>query len=315
MIESLGWFDPRHSQPACIQRWARATTVLGAWIAKKINSMPHPHVFDSYLQRWNAQAAGAPFATATSELMPVRLTGALEGLSAMIKIARDPGERIGGHVLQWWNGAGAARVYACDPDSGALLMERATGPRHLLRMALEGEDDAATACVCHTIHQLHAPRSSTPPAHLLGLAQFFKSLAPMGQQEGGLMAECAMVAAELLDSQREHVVLHGDAHHSNILDFGPRGWLAIDPKRVTGERYYDYVNVLCNPDLKTCTDPARFARQLAIVLNVTGLERTRLLQWVMAHAALSAAWFLEDGLRTKAHEELAIAQLARQALG
>lgn len=80
-------------------------------------------------------------------------------------------------------------------------------------------------------------------------------------------------------------------------------------------RVYDYVNVLCNPDLKTCTDPARFARQLAVVLNVTGLERQRLLKWVMAHAALSAAWFLEDGLRTKAHEELAVAQLARQALG
>lgn len=35
-------------------------------------------------------------------------------------------------------------------------------------------------------------------------------------------------------------VPRGDAHHSNILDFGERGWLAIDPKRVTGERYYDY---------------------------------------------------------------------------
>ena len=73
----------------------------------------------------------------------------------------------------------------------------------------------------------------------------------MAKQEGGLMAECAAVADELLREQREIVVLHGDAHHGNVLDFGQRGWLAIDPKRVMGERCYDYVNVLCNPDLDT----------------------------------------------------------------
>ncbi|HJE61926.1 MAG TPA: 3'-kinase, partial [Alcaligenes faecalis] len=66
--------------------------------------------------------------------------------------------------------------------------------------------------------------------------------------------------------------------------------------------------------LKTSTDPARFARQLAVVIDVTGLERQRLLRWVMAHAALSAAWFLEDGLRTEASKELAVADIARQAL-
>lgn len=271
-------------------------------------------LFDTYLQRWSAQAAGKPFVTPTSDLLPVSLTGKLEGLPAMIKITQDPDERIGGQVLQWWDGDGAARVYACDPDSGALLMERAAGSKHLLRMALEGEDEAATTYICHTLHQLHSNRPSVPPEKLLPLMDFFRSLAPMAQQEGGLMAECAMVANELLRDQREQVVLHGDAHHSNILDFGQRGWLAIDPKRVTGERYYDYVNVLCNPDLKTCTDPARFARQLAVVIDVAGLERQRLLKWVMAHAALSAAWFLEDGLRTQANEELAVAYLAQQAL-
>lgn len=270
--------------------------------------------FNTYLQRWSAQAAGKAFTTATSDLLAVSLTGKFEGLPAMIKVTRDLDERIGGQVLQWWRGDGAARVYACDPASGALLMERATGSRHLLRMALEGQDDAATTCICQTLHQLHSPRPTPPPENLLSLTDFFRSLAPMARQEGGLMAECAMVAEELLRDQRERVVLHGDAHHSNILDFDQRGWLAIDPKRVTGERYYDYVNVLCNPDLKTCTDPVRFARQVAVVIDVAGLERQRLLRWVMAHAALSAAWFLEDGLRTQANVELAVALLAQQAL-
>lgn len=276
--------------------------------------MSNLNLFEIYLQRWGAQVAGNPFATDTSDLLPVTLTGKFAGLAAMIKITRDLDERIGGQVLQWWGGNGAARVYARDQGTGALLMERATGSRHLLRMAQEEEDDEATSCICQTIHQLHAKNSTAPPENLLPLTHFFRSLTPMAQQEGGLMAECATAARELLNDQRELVVLHGDAHHSNILDFDQRGWLAIDPKRVTGERYYDYVNVLCNPDLKTCTDPVRFARQLTVIVNVTGLERRRLLKWVMAHAALSAAWFLEDGLRAKANEELAVAHLARQAL-
>lgn len=277
--------------------------------------MPNLDLFDIHLHHWSAKAAGDPFTTHTSDLLPVILARNLADLPAMIKITRNLDERIGGRVLQWWDGNGAARVYACDQDSGALLMERATGSKHLLHMAREGEDDAATSCICHTIEQLHSKRSSAPPEELLTLTDFFSSLALMAQQEGGLMAECATVAAELLNEQREPVVLHGDAHHGNILDFDRRGWLAIDPKRVTGERYYDYVSVLCNPDLETCTDPRRFARQLAVVINVTGLEPQRLLKWVMAHAALSAAWFLEDGERTRANRQLAVAHLARQTLG
>ena len=277
--------------------------------------MPNLHIFDAYLQRWGARVAGDPFSTHSSDLLPVSLTGSLDGLPAMIKIARDLDEQIGGHVLQWWGGDGAARVHARDEVTGVLLMERATGPRHLLRMALDGEDDAATHTICHTLHQLHAKRPSAPPGQLLPLTDFFGSLAPMAKQEGGLMAECAAVADELLREQREIVVLHGDAHHGNVLDFGQRGWLAIDPKRVMGERCYDYVNVLCNPDLDTSTDPARFARQLDVVVHAAGLERQRLLRWVMAHAALSAAWFLEDGERTQANNELAVAHLARLTLG
>jgi len=271
-------------------------------------------LFDVYLQRWNAQPDGDPFATHAGYLLPVRLDGHPGGRPAMIKIARHIDEKIGAQVMRWWGGDGAACVYAYDDAAGAMLMERATGLGDLLNMAMEGEDDLATRIICRTIGQLHAARGLPPPEKLLPLERFFESLPPMAQREGGLMAECAVVAGELLGSQREQVVLHGDAHHSNILDFGERGWLAIDPKRVTGERCYDYVNVLCNPDLPTCADPLRFARQVEIVVSVAGLERQRLLQWVMAHAALSAAWFLEDGERDKADGELAVARLAQQAL-
>lgn len=276
--------------------------------------MPHFNRFDHYLQRWSVQVAGHSLTTATSDLLPVSLGASLGGHPAMIKITKDPAEKIGGQVMQWWAGKGAAHIYAIDPETGALLMERATGSQQLLHMALEGQDDAATACICHTLLQLHTKRPVPPPANLLPLAHSFQALALMAQRHGGVLAECAGVAGVLLSTPCDLVVLHGDAHHGNILDFGSRGWLAIDPKPAMGDRYYDYANMLCNPDLPTCNDPARMVRQLLVIRKVTELDCQRLLQWVAVQAALSAAWFFEDGLRTKAEAQLAVAQLARQLL-
>lgn len=90
-------------------------------------------------------------------------------------------------------------------------------------------------------------------------------------------------------------MLHGDVHHQNILDFGSRGWLAIDPKRLRGERGFDYANLFCNPDVETAVAAGRLARQVEVVVEAAGLERKRLLQWIVAWAGLSATWWLQDG--------------------
>ncbi|MBA3414879.1 MAG: 3'-kinase, partial [Chloroflexia bacterium] len=130
---------------------------------------------------------------------------------------------------------------------------------------------------------------------------------------GGVLIQSAATARGLLAAPREVGVLHGDLHHGNVLDGGPRGWLAIDPKRLLGERTFDFANIFCNPDLETATAPGRLARQAAVVAAAAGLERERLLRWVLAYAGLSAAWTLGDG----DHPEiaLAVAEIAAAALG
>jgi streptomycin 6-kinase len=264
-------------------------------------------MFDHYLKRWKLTPEGDAIITHSSDLLPVRC----DGQPAMLKIAREPEEKLGGVLMTWWAGEGAARVFLHDDD--AVVMERATGPGSLMHMALNGHDDDASRIACATVALLHAPRPS-PPEGLHSLEQWFESLWLAAERKGGLIRECATTARNLLASPQEQVVLHGDVHHDNILDFGPRGWLAIDPKRVTGERGYDYANLICNPDLPTCTDPARFTRQVEVIARAAGLERQRLLQWVMAHAGLSAAWFLEDNERHRADVDLEVARLAQWAL-
>jgi streptomycin 6-kinase len=108
-------------------------------------------------------------------------------------------------------------------------------------------------------------------------------------------------------------VLHGDIHHDNVLDFGARGWLVIDPKGLHGERGFDYANLFCNPETDIAvTAPDRFARRLDIVTERAGLERKRLLQWILAWAGLSAAWWLSDGVHPEI--DFRIAELAAAAL-
>lgn len=262
-------------------------------------------MFEGYLKKFNVQADGVPILRHSSHLLPVRMGNT----PAMLKVAIEPEEKRGGIFMAWWEGLGAARVFAHDGD--AILMERAEGPHSLLDMAMNGKDDEATRILCQTAAQLHAPRNKPLP-ELIPLQPWFKDLEPGAKKYGGLIAQCAAHARSLLATPQDVCVLHGDIHHANVLDFGTRGWLAIDPKGLIGERGYDYANIFCNPELATTVIPARFERQLEIVIEASGLQRKRLLQWIMAYAGLSAVWFLDDG--QAADSALAVAAMASAQL-
>lgn len=263
-------------------------------------------MFETYLQRWQLTPDGAAIVTPGSQLLPVRMAG----MPAMLKVSAEAEEKNGSLLMQWWDGDAAAHVLACDGD--ALLLERARNNTTLLEMALDGKDDEASRIMCRVAAQLHAPRNKPLPP-LVPLTQWFQALEPAAAKYGGIFSYSAGVARDLLARPQNTVVLHGDIHHGNILDFGTRGWLAIDPKGLAGERGFDYANIFCNPELDTATVPARFLRQLEIVVANSGLERQRLLQWIVAYAGLSAAWFFEDGM--EATRTLAVAELARAELG
>ncbi|MBL3523212.1 3'-kinase [Serratia plymuthica] len=262
--------------------------------------------FIPYVQRWQLEPDGKAFETHSSLLMPVRYQGA----AAMLKIAREQEEKFGGLLMCWWQGEGAARVLAWHEDG--ILLERAQGNRSLAQMVRDGDDRQATTILCQVVARLHAPRSQPLPA-LIPLHLWFNSLWPAAQAHGGMLRLSATAAAELLTSPREQSVLHGDIHHDNVLDFGERDWLVIDPKRLYGERAFDYANIFCNPNYGIATDPDIFQRRVEQVCQLAGLERQRLLQWILAWAGLSAAWFMEDG--EAADIDFRVAEQAARALG
>ena len=266
-----------------------------------------PEIDDrAWLARWDLVPDGEAITTPSSLLLPVRRHGA----PAMLKIAREEEERRGGRLMAWWDGDGVARVLA--HDDHALLLERATGPRTLAAMVAAGADDEATRILCAVAGRLHAPRRGPPP-ELVPLSRWFEALAPAAHSQGGLLAEADAAARDLLADPREPVVLHGDIHHGNVLDVGARGWVAIDPKGLLGERTFDFVNILRNPDAATAFAPGRFSRQVEVLTVAASLERHRLLKWTLAFAGLSASWHLAAG--ELADLDLTVAGFAAAALG
>ena len=263
------------------------------------------------LARWSLLPDGDLLTTRSSWVLPVRY----QDLPAMLKVARIPDEEAGFRLLTWWNGQGAARVF--ESTQGVLLIERALGTSNLAQMAWSGQDDDACRILCDTAARLHAPRSGpTPDLH--PLEDWFQPLFELAPAHSAL-APTAEVARQLLAAQREVVPLHGDLHHENVLDFGSRGWLAIDPHGLLGDRCFDYANLFTNPDLSDpsrplATLPGRLERRLEIVVAATGLAPDRLLRWIVAWTGLSAAWFIDDGDDAGAAIDLAINATARGLL-
>ncbi|WP_223359844.1 aminoglycoside phosphotransferase family protein [Leifsonia sp. ZF2019] len=265
--------------------------------------------------RWSLIADGDPFVTPSSALQPVRRNGR----AAFLKRALVDAESAGARVQRWWGGDGAADVLAFGGDGDALLLERAEGSRSLAALARSGPDgdDDATRILCRAGLRLHEAGRDPRPDGLIPLAEWFRELFVHAEDRPddhhGLFPTAAATAAQLLALPAEDVVLHGDLHHGNVLDFGERGWLAIDPKPVHGAPLFDWVNILCNPDVDVALRAGRLERTAAVISAEVATDEGLLMRWALAWAGLSAAWSERSG--EEAEVALAVGRRARVLLG
>lgn len=262
----------------------------------------------AWLRRWRLHPDGDAETTSYSTLIPVRTE---DGAPAMLKLAHVDEEARGAELLVALDGHGVARVLR--HDGAAILLERATGTRDLIAMVRAGDDDGATRILCGVADRLHAETARVlelpDPPELVDLETWFRQLFAHADELGPLHRAGAAVARRLLDEARDPVVLHGDLHHGNVLDFGERGWLAIDPKGLIGDAEFDVCNVLCNPHERALA-PGRLARQFAVVVDATGFGDRRLRDWLVAWCALSSTWFALDDDPERAENVARIGEVA-----
>ncbi len=104
----------------------------------------------AWLRRWRLRPDADPVTTASSTLIPVRTE---DDEPAMLKLAQTDEEARGADLLVALDGHGTARVL--ERDGSALLLERATGDRDLVRMVGAAHDDDATRIICAAAGVIH----------------------------------------------------------------------------------------------------------------------------------------------------------------
>jgi streptomycin 6-kinase len=105
--------------------------------------------------------------------------------------------------------------------------------------------------------------------------------------------------AALLDTESTRVMLHGDLHLGNVLDGGPRGLVAIDPKVCVGDPCFDAFDyVLAGAGLDGVEN------RCALLADAAGLDGDRLLTWARVGAPLLAIALIPAGDAEEAVAEL-----------
>jgi streptomycin 6-kinase len=243
----------------------------------------------------------------------------LDGSEIVLKLG-PPNDELTSEIiaLRHWNGRGAVRVLAAEPERGIVLLERLR-PGHTMLKVFDGiEDDAQTTLIASQVmQQVWQP----PPANasqLITVARWAHGMVDLRRRYGGgtgpfpprLVEMAERLFADLQASAASPVVLHGDLHHENILQVDDGRWLAIDPKGVIGEPAYEIGAWLRNPPgLLHVADLAAFqARRIDLFSDVLGLDRQRLIGWGMAQAVLSAWWDVDEGSGEWMRDALIVAQ-------
>jgi len=254
---------------------------------------------------WCLEADGEPVRTATSTIQFV----SRDGVRCLLKLAHEKSDEATATALAHFAGQGAVKLLA--HEGAATLMQRAMPGRALTELVTAAQDDQATRIAAATMARLHARSSQLPKLRRIeSWAAAFTSEATSSFPQA-TVALASDIYDDLCRTQSAPVVLHGDLHHDNILFDEEYGWLAIDPKGVIGEPEFETGALLRNPT----DDPRNFAtraivdRRVAILCEMLGFQRQRLLRWSFAQGVLSAIWSIQDGENPA--RGLAIATTAR----
>ncbi|OLS33333.1 aminoglycoside phosphotransferase family protein [Bacillus sp. MRMR6] len=246
----------------------------------------------SFLQKWELTSEGPVSNLSYNYVLKVRNS---EGVPLILKLGVpnfDTRNEI--QTLQYYNGSGCARLLKFDPEHGIMLLEQLVPGTMLSEETDEAQVIKKYIKVWKEIRRPAPSETNTP-----SITRWFEGLSREEHLNGPISDEQIQLAKRflkhILETSTGFELLHGDLHHENILYSQEHGWMAIDPKGVIGDSYFDIVSFLVN-QLDCKEDPKGILRyRVDLISEGLGLDRQRLLKAAVALGTLYACWGIEDG--------------------
>ncbi|MCL2543571.1 MAG: aminoglycoside phosphotransferase family protein [Nocardioidaceae bacterium] len=272
--------------PPGLQAYAGRGPEWAAWLERL------PGLLRDLLAEWELTVDGDSRHGNTALVLPVRTTA---GRQAALKIVWPHWEaEHEALALQHWHGAGAVRLLRADPHRWALLLER---------LSTEDLSDLWDVEACGVVGDLYRRLHRPAPPQLRTLSdQAARWADELGRIDRSAPVPHRMVqharslAADLAsDPATDGTLIHTDLHFHNVLAAPHGGWVAIDPKPLSGDAHYELAPMLWNrwSELDGRVRDGVRDRFVALV-DAAGLDEDRARDWVIVRMLVSIKGELLD---------------------
>jgi streptomycin 6-kinase len=273
--------------------WLRGSEAGAAWLDRL------PGLVAECAERWSL-SLGDPFPYAYASLALAAWLP--DGTSAVLKVQfPDRESEHEATALVRWNGEGAIRLLAYDPERRALLLERCVPGTPLSDL----DQDHALDVMMELLPRMWKPAG--PPFRPLAdeAAWWTEGLAESWERAGRPFERRVLDAAvetlmDLSASQGPQVLLDQDLHADNVLRAEREAWLVIDPKPLGGEREFGIAPLVRGREL----GPGHrdVLHRLERLTGELGLDRERARLWTFAQ---TVAWAFDGDRVLPDHVETA----------
>jgi streptomycin 6-kinase len=252
-----------------------------------------PDLLDEVVERWRL-SIGDAFADASASLTLRATTPDGEAVVLKLQYPHREAEHEAA-ALAHWDGNGAVRLLAHDPDRHALLLELCEPGTPLFEL----DQDAALDVLVQMLPRLWQPSDRAFTSLADEAAHWAATLPNLWAYAGrpferDLLAAALEAIGELAPTQGEEVLLHQDLHTGNVLSAAREPWLAIDPKPLLGEREFGLSPIVRGAELGHSREHVlhrldRLSRELR-------LDRRRACGWTFVQ---TLAWSIDTVVWTE----------------
>lgn len=279
------------------------------WVARL------PSLAEGLLGEWGLVPDGWSMHGYTSIVIPVKRD---DGEEAVLKVTFDgDDESAFEHLaLRAWDGDGAVRLLAADPHRRALLLERAEAED--LRDLWDVEACEVVAGLYPKLHQPALPQLRTLTSYVGGWLDDLEALGSDVPIPRRIVEQALHLGRALCtDPASTGRTIHGDLHYFNVLRTG-RGWVAIDPKPMSGDPHYEIAPMLWNRWEEMQAPPGGqslrrgIRRRFHALVDAAGFDEDRARDWAIVRMVVDVGWAVTDARAEQrdltAHEHDRISQ-------